>query len=78
MNRNLTREDDQNRCRRPGRPWLLTHLRDAVANRLGPSIKTLGPVRFPPGTSMIGGQKSGSVRPGDRHIAHAALTLRFA
>jgi hypothetical protein len=26
MNRNLTREDDQNRCRKPERPWLLTHL----------------------------------------------------
>ena len=52
--------------------------RDAVANRLGPSIKRLGPVRFPPGTSMIGGQKSGSVRQGDCHIAHAAPTLRFA
>ena len=51
--------------------------RDAVANRLGPSIKKLGPVRFPPGTSMIGGQKSGSVGPGDCHIAPAAPT-RFA
>jgi hypothetical protein len=30
--------------------------RDAVANRLGPSTKRLGPVRFPAGTSMIGGQ----------------------
>ena len=36
--------------------------RDAVANRLGPSIKRLGPVRFPPGNSMIGGQKSGSLQ----------------